>query len=218
MDIVVGSFLGVTGTLRICNGFIPDEVSVLSVTSGIEAFWDKTMRLHAGGEGVHVVAAGDRTRLAHGEGIAPYIGGDLFSTAQTLYLVKDPAPNKVSANVASGYAKLTQWTNGSVANRTGSFNDRMNTTYVGIGSEIIVKEDVTGITKTAFIVLYSNYGAAANEVELSTNILGGQILYVGPMYDFTGIAANKITPPGFVIVDANPHYTGDYCRFKAIKW
>jgi hypothetical protein len=225
-DVIAGTFNGTGAAVTICLGFIPDWVKVRNLENSgahLTVEWSKHMRTAEMSEGLlqsidiggNAYSAGTGLTRANAVGVTIYRGGVYLASASSTILVRDPNPDKRSANVANGYAKIDTWTLGSSSNRTGSWNDECNTTYVGEGSRITIQESGTGLIKTANVVALSSNGEAANEVTLDEAIGSGKILALSGMYDWIGAAANTITPKGFVLSDVTANVSGEYCMFEA---
>jgi len=198
--IVTGTVNATGSTLYIGIGFIPDWVKIRNLESAETAFVEWNLHLSRFAEteaGLHYYDASGilGAALTHGNGVAPYRGGDTFATAQTAYLVKDPNPDKRDAG--SG-ADISTWTLDTPGSRTGKFNAGVNTTYVGEGSLVRIGSGSNALSsKTAAITSMTNDGDADDEVTLSEALGSGDVYFLGPMYDFTGVAANTIMPAGF---------------------
>lgn len=207
---VSGIINGTGSAMYVSLGFIPDFVRLVNIESATleEIQWSKNMRSAESEGGIKIVAAGTRSRLTNGAGLAIYRGGDKLSAASTAYVEKDENRDK-RGNVKS-------WTLDTAGNRTGKFNAAVDTAYVGEGSEVLIKETVSGKQKRVFISAISSTGDENNEVTLSEAVKGGEVLFTGPMYDYKGCAAGTVTKPGFVINEAtNINASGEMMMFEA---
>jgi hypothetical protein len=218
MNHIAGTFNGTGAALYIGCGFVPDWVKVFNLEDADCAFlqWNKhLLRAAEMPRGMLMYTAagmlGDPRTVTDG-GIHPYRGGDLITSASTAYLVLDDADYKTSAT----YGTVNKWTLGSAANRTGNFNLEADTTYIGEGSEITIRQDFDGKIITAAIQALGSNGELANEVTLSEAVKTGDILFISRMYDFVGCAANTTMPAGFLL-DATTviNVSGEMCAFEA---
>ena len=88
-----------------------------------------------------------------------------------------------------------------------------DTTYIGLGSEIVIDaEEYT-------IVALSSNGEAANEVTLNVSVSTGAITKIGRMYDYVGGSEGDILPDGFAILATDLiNVSGEMCAFEAGLW
>ena len=184
----------------------PDWVNIQNVKSAtIEGIrWNRNMRTIECIEGIQYTQAGTEDELGFGKGIAPYDGCDVVASGnvtQFIHLKDHPSLpwDQRQANVVNGAAAITTWTLGSATDRTGKWNAECLTTYVGVGSVIRIREDVTGLTKTAVILAMTSNGEQANEVTLSSAVKSGKILALGPMTDFVLAPAGLTMPAGILL-------------------
>jgi hypothetical protein len=195
----------------------PDYARVLNIDSASseQIEWSRNMRSLTCIEGIQRNDAGGTIdELGVGEGITPYDGGDVVVAGNATYFIhiKDHPSyimDQRTANVVNGYASITTWTRGGA--RTGMFNaaayspassaSAATTTGVGfgIGSVIRIRENGSGLVKTATVVAYTVYGETANYVTLSQDIKSGTILYIGPILDFVLAPAGFLMPAGILI-------------------
>ena len=195
---------GVAGVVYLGLGIEPDWVRLTNIdsTSTESIYWNKKMRSLTCIEGIQITGAdGTTDELGYGEGVIPYKGCDIVDqdVGTTEYKVWDPEPDKRSANVANGYAAIKTWTLGSSANRTGNWNDEANTTYVGVGSVIKVKQSVDGEEVEAVVLAITSNGEAANEVTLNKAVKTGTILRLSGMTDFINAIDGVTMPAGIKI-------------------
>jgi hypothetical protein len=218
MRVIAGTFNGVGSAVNIGLGFIPDFVRVRNneSTSTEMIEWSRHMRAAETLEGVWWGADGAQTELTVGAGVAIYRGGETAASGNTTKLKKLDSRDQRGANVVNGHAAITTWTLGSSANKTGSVNDELNTTRVGEGSVIVIRESASGRIKEAVITALTSNGEQANEVTLSEAVGSGDILFIGPMYDYEACAAGEVTKAGFTINEtANINVSGEMCYFEA---
>jgi hypothetical protein len=208
MNYVSGTFNGTGATLYLCIGFIPDWVRMwTSETTDEERIeWSINMRGAELGDGIGIDDDGTITPHAYGTAIQVYRGGDRITAASTVYLVRDPDPDK--RNNGTG-ADITTWTLDTPGSRSGHWNDVCNTTYVGEGSVIIIDG------KKYRVISVTSNGEAADEVVLDGAAPSGQIDALSGMYDYIGAAANVTTPEGFKVNDTTLNASGELCFFEA---
>jgi hypothetical protein len=224
--IVAGTFNGTGAALYLGIGFVPDWVKVYNLEDADLAMveWNRHCRSIEQEEGRLIQAIADNgttgtkniAALVQGAGIAPYLGGDKMTAASTAYLVKDD--RDFSKNPAGGGTGIIDtWTLGSSSNKTGNFNKGVDTTYVGEGSVVIIREGVSnGKIYEARMTALTNDGDAANEVELSLAIGSGTVLAIKGAFDYRGAASGVIVPAGFAINATTViNVSGELCFFEA---
>jgi hypothetical protein len=184
----------------------PDFVNLQNISSadteGIR--WNKHMRALNCIEGIWWTAAGTEAELGFGAGIAPYDGGDVVAASNVTKFIpfKDHTGltwDQRQANVVNGYSAIKTWTLDTSANRTGHWNDQVLTTYVGVGSEILIREDVSGLIKKATILALTSNGEQSDEVTLSSAVKSGDILALNPFTDFVLAPSGFFMPAGILI-------------------
>lgn len=204
MKVISGSFNGTGSALTICTGFIPDWVKLINSEKSTcpWIYWSNRMRSLACEEGILYTPGSAAADLLQGDGVAVYFGGVLLSAASTSILVIDPKKDKRDANTSA--AAINAWTLNTVGDKTGHFNAAVNSTYVGVGSRIAIKETGSDNVEWAFITVSDGTGTANDSIELNRTIASGDIVALYGMYDYIGGAAGITTPQGFVI-----NHTGD---------
>lgn len=224
MKIISGTVNGTGAALYIGCGFIPDKIRVwnLEASTPIEACWNRDFRTSEQIGGTVTTSA--VARYTVGAGIGPYRGGDVTAAANTAYVVPFASAYSGKTNNlvnAGTLGKITKWTLGNSGNKTGNFNLGCNTSYVGEGSRVLVRvPSATGLAKDydVFITALSNDGDAANEVTLSEAVPTGDILAIGPMYDYIAAPAGVVMPAGFVIYSTALSVSGEMINFEASCW
>ena len=208
MRTVSGTLNGTGAALVVGCGFKPDYVKLWNAeaTNPVFVEWNKNMRSLEQIEGIGTVSDGTQNlfaRYAAGAGIAPYDGGDVMSAASTVYLLPTAdvvGTNNMARKAGSISANVTKWELDTSANRTGSFNVGVNTTYVGEGSIVRIYDPLTKATYETVMTALSNDGDADDEVTLAVAVPSGDVMYIGPMYDYIGAsAAGDVIPAGFKI-------------------
>jgi len=211
MKKVSGLYYGAgTSALHLGIGFLPDKVllRVIDQAEQEELEWNIQMiRDASAAEGIMrtTIGADDTglTVLTQGHGVELYYGGDLISAASAQYQV--PA-NSVEAYQGDMRCKGTDgdinaWVLDTTANETGHWNAECNTTYVGVGSVIWIKEDSSGLLKKAAVVALTSNGEAADEVTLSRSLGSGKIERISYLYSFVQCPAGQKMPAGIKIND-----------------
>ena len=210
-----GTFNGTGADLYLSLGFVPDWVKIrtLETTDEEQIEWSKNMRSIEAFGGFDTDDDGTVTPIVLAAGIAEYLGGDLISSASTIYLARLADQDMRSKGTGD---VINAWTLGSSANRTGNFNAVANTTYVGEGARICVGSETVGQGVWATILAMTSNGEAANEVTLSKALSSGTILALRPMYDMSGVPAGTVTKAGFFIDStASVNTSGELCMFEA---
>lgn len=210
-------FNGTGATVYLGLGFVPDWVRAYNLESTLPLMIEWNRQMRAGSvEGVHIAHhatdGAQITRLAAGGGISPFLGTKLTANS-TAYLRPHANPD---FRFQGSLGDIKTWTLGNAGNRTGNVNAGVPTTYVGVGSRITVKENMTGGgIKTAVITAMTNDGDAANELTLSVAIKSGEILALGPMYDLIGGSAGDKIPAGICIANNTFNASGDIILIEA---
>ena len=218
MKAISGVFNGTGAALYLGLGFVPDWVKVYNLEDADVAVleWNKHMARTADmteGRLNHTAAGlvGDPRTVSDG-GIRPYRGGDVIASASTAYLVQDETDYRTSAT----YGTVKTWTLDTSANRTGHFNLEADTSYVGEGSLIVIREDVSQNVIECGIVAMTSNGEQADEVTLSEAVKSGEVLSLGRMYDYVGASAGVVMPAGFSIQATTViNVSGEMCAFEA---
>lgn len=216
---VTGTFNGTGAALYVGIGFIPDWVRVRNMEDAdvAELEWNRHMlrcaemprgRLNYTAAGL----LGDPRTVADG-GIHIYRGGDVIASASTAYLKRVGDTDRRNSVT---YGNITRWTLDTSANRTGHWDLEADTTYIGEGSLVIIKEDVGQAVKQAAVQAMTSNGEATDEVTLSEAVKTGTVQFIGNMYDWAGCSAGDITQAGFLI-DATSviNVSGEMCAFEA---
>jgi hypothetical protein len=198
MQQVSGTFDGTGADLYICLGFIPDWVKIRTLETTDEEIveWNKNMRSAEAFGGFDTDDDGAIAPITHGVGIAEYRGGDLVSSASTVYLQRRADEDLRDAGTGD---VISSWTLDTPANRTGHVNAGVNTTHVGEGSLICIGNEAKGDGEWAVIQAMTNDGDATDELTLSKALGSGQVLALRGMYDFIGVPAGTVTKAGFFI-------------------
>lgn len=220
MRLVSGTLNGTGAALWVGCGFQPDFVRLwnLESTNPFYAEWNANMR-SAEQVGGYTIDNATPARFTESAGIQKYAGGDLISAASTAYLIPTAdvlGQLDLSKKGPTITSKVSTWTSDTPASRTGSVNAGVNTTYVGEGSIIRVFDPVTRTTYESKIMVLTNDGDAANEIETSELVPSGEVSFIGPMYDYIGATAGTIMPAGFKIATTgNLNSSGELICFEA---
>jgi len=225
VKIISGVFNGTGAALYVGIGFIPDKVRVWNLESNvpIEACWSRDMRSaeQIGGTVTSTAVA----RYTVGAGLGPYRGGDIAASGNTAYLapfasVYSGKTNNVVAAYAGAAVKVSKWTLGNSGNKTGNFDHEVSTSYVGEGSRVLIRVPGAGVWKDydVFVTALTSNGEAANEVTLSEAVPSGDVLFIGPMYDYVAANAGQVLPAGFAIYSTALSVSGEMIGFEATNW
>jgi hypothetical protein len=214
---VAGTYNGVGSAIYIGFGFVPDWVKIWAIDNAASYYieWNFNMlrspaALCPGGL-VRTAATGDVTELTTA-GVEQYDGGDIMSAASTTYLVADDKDYRTSTT----YGTISKWTLGSSTNKTGNWDVEADTNYVGAGSKITIREDVTQKVFNVAVNALTSNGEQANEVTLTKAVKSGTILRLSRLYDFVGAAKGAIIPAGIYLADVTYcNISGEMCAFEA---
>jgi hypothetical protein len=183
---VSGTCLATAATLAIGVGFKPDRVKIRNITDKTELAFD-VKEVNGNRFGMTVAAAGDKAAAADAaHGCVVYDGEGPLAAASTTKLVRDETDRKGS---------ITSFTLQNSTNKTGKFDAECSTTYVGIGSRMIING------KTYTIVGLTSNGEQDNEVTLDANPTAttSVVSKIFNKLDFIGGAAGVPVPAGFQI-------------------
>lgn len=227
-----GTWNGTGAAVYLCLGFVPSAIRLFSIEGSNhgEAYWD--VELGSAGdayEGLYWVTGTTYRQIAVktlGQGIAPYIGGDLLTSsnqtsvtyAEGVYLGWDH--EDYSKNLTYGAASvLDTWTfDGTASGHVNAVTLASGTTRIGEGSKILIEETATRMRKWASVVSWAAAaGTTASDVTLSQAVATGKILKITGMYRLAPIALGKVTPAGLVcnytteinVNDAINHFIAD---------
>ena len=224
--LISGTFNGTGAALYLGIGFLPDFVNIFNLEDSVLAAlkWSKHCRSKEQEEGRLIQGITDTgttglsnlTVLANGAGVAPYYGGDKMTAASTAYLVKDDLDYAKNPK-SGGTGKILTWAMDTPGSRTGHWDQGCDTTYVGEGSRMILRESVgNGKIYEVRITALTNDGNATDEVEISKNVGAGDVLRIGRMYDYAGAASGVVIPEGFAINATSViNVSGELCFFEA---
>jgi hypothetical protein len=224
MRVVSGIYLGAgTSALYLGLGFIPDWVKIRNIDqSAQEALdWSRNdIRAATAAEGLlrTTIGADDTglTVLTEAAGIVPYYGGTVISTASANYQVPRNMESLFRGDMrVKTTTDINTWTLDTSASETGHVNTGVNTTYVGVGSLIKIKETSTGLIKTAAIVALTNDGDAANEVTLDRAIGTGVVIKIGYLYDLAAAPKGTVMPAGIYLADTTCNASAERCLIEA---
>jgi hypothetical protein len=220
-----GVFNGTGAALYVCCGFQPSWVKVHNLESAEceTLVWDEhMMRAAEHCDGIMYGTAGGITAtvLTAGNGVKPYRGGDILTATSTVYLLPiwmtkgDKYVNQC-INQSTGLT-LDTWTLDTAGSRTGHWNNECDTTYVGEGSLIRIKQKAADRSEWAAVHSLTSNGEQADEVTLSRALTSGTIEFLGCMYDFVGGQANDICPAGFYLAAVGDlNVSGEMLMFEA---
>jgi len=223
MHNVSGTLDGTGAAIYLGLGFIPDAVKMynLESTNPYLLDWNKNMR-SAAQIGGYVVDDATPARLAETAGIELYKGGDVVASGNTAYLM--PTADVIGQyNLARKGETITtevsKWVLDTPASRTGSFDAGVNTSYVGIGSKVRVWNPLTRLITEATIMVLTNDGDAADEVEFDIEVPSGDVMFIGPRFDYIAATAGMVTSAGLKIATTgNLNSSGETIMFEASQY
>jgi hypothetical protein len=202
-------FDGTGAALYLCLGAIPDKVIVRNVeaTNGYWAEWNKNWRAAEQIDGIMLGTAAGVTITVQttGQGIQPYVGGDVMTSdnqtgltyATAIYIREDECKDYRIAgasptDIASGGSTIDTWT--LVSGVTGHFNEDVVGSYIGEGSEIQIDGVVYVIASVS-----AGQGESTTEVTLNRAAPSGKIERIGPMYDMKAVPLGETTSAGIKV-------------------
>jgi hypothetical protein len=220
-----GKFIGTGAGIYIGLGFQPTRVLLRNMTDADQAtiIWTKF--------GESTVTACDgilyqentkvaQTNLTVGAGVKRYAGGDLISAAAATHIIPVSMIPAMAGDMRNkgtlGIADT--WTLDTTANRTGHLNKGINTTYVGVGSVMLVSpwDRIVGDEEEATIVAITNDGDAADEITLSRAVASGRVHGITYKYSFGQAPAGTVMPPGIYVAEATyVNESGDLVYIEA---
>lgn len=223
--ILVGA--GTTG-MYVGLGFQPDEVVLKTIDQATmnELHWNRQMmRAATHPEGILLQGPSDtdfdRTVLTDGLGVVLYGGGDLIATssANKVAHVSNPALEALFGSdqrSAGTLGTVNKWIADAAA--AGHFNVGVNTTYVGVGSRVVIRP-AKGQVREYGIVAISNDGDAASEATLSDVPVDGDVVFISYKYDFANLPAGNVMPAGILINETSAfNSAGKKFLIEAIQW
>lgn len=237
MQLLQGHFQATAVTHRLCLGAIPYNI----IFWGLEGAtpdtveWDRSM-IHdiLTVEGImRPTAGGNVVDYAFGEGVAPYEGGDLMTTAnQTdvtygggIYVMRDDKDYRYFTNSAAGISgdasteTITTWTLDTAGTPSGHFNGDVAGTYISKGSIIRIQETAVPnrVYEAAITNAPSGSGGAANEIYLSRAVPNGKVTFIGGFAGYKPVPIGQITTPGMVInLATTPFVDDEMVGFRAL--
>lgn len=217
---VYGVIIGTGAAVTVGLGFVPDRVVVANVTGATLPVlsWARAMRAAGAGIGGHLAYRGNddtayRIGVAAAAGVAPFLSNATVADGTASYKVQ---ANRVEAFAGDMRAKtgtsVDGWTLDTAGNRTGHFSAAIDTTYVGVGSEVCVNgvfARITAITST---------GATADQVTLDTALPSGRIDKITYKSAFVTAPAGTIMPDGIVISDVTANVSGEVLLLEAEQY
>jgi hypothetical protein len=164
----------------------------------------------------------NKTALADGAGIELYYGGDVIATASANYVapISHPALGLYSADQrVYGANKVTKAIRTTDAATKLHFDAPIDTTYVGVGSRILIKPDTGGPVREFAIVALSNDGDAVDDVTLNNAAMAGSVEFISYKYDFAPLPAKFTMPQGIRINETTLwNASGVLFTLEATQW
>jgi len=222
MKMVQGTFNGTGAAVKLCLGFVPDYVRIISAEDAdiAQIEWFRNPGCAELARGLHLVGSSGATqqdaRTVADGGITIYDGGDLLTaTEQTstgygegVYLGWDNrdfrliSTDPINPGDGSG-GNVTLWTLGNSTNKTGNFDADVVGTYIGEGSRVIIgSPSIYGAKfdyEAMITALTAGQGISANEVTLDRAIPSGVIKRITGKYSLAPLAIGTVTPPGIAV-------------------
>lgn len=223
MQKVAYTFLGSGAARYIGLGFVPDRVQIRNVEAAAAGVidWDERMRTYATtADGIyHAISTGAWTGVALtvGQGVTPYYGGDVITAAAATHIV--PAVGFSSTYSGTMVDKGTlgtvnTWTLDTAGSHTGHFNVGVSTTYVGVGSYVLIR-GTDDLVRKYRIVALTNDGDAANEVTLDRDAASGTVTFISYMFDLVNAPVGTVMPAGIYLADTTLNASNESCMITA---
>jgi hypothetical protein len=218
MKKISGVFLGSGAARYFGLGFLPDFVRLRNIHAADLAVidWHKRMRAYAtAAEGVrHGITTGAWTAaaLTLGTGIKLYKGGDRITAEAVTHLVPACMHETYRGDMRDKgtLGQVNKWTLDTSGAATGHVNVGVSTTYVGVGSAVMID----GFW--SYITALTNDGDAANEVTLDQAAPSGDIEQIRYKYDFVAAPVGMLMPEGIYVAETGAcNATSELCFIEA---
>ena len=215
---VSGNFNGTGSALYLCLGGKPSSIIIKNIESSDGEYieWSEKNRCLSQEEGQLYLPGSAVADLVQGEGVSIFDGLSApLSALSTVYLVADPDKNKRSSGTGN---TITRWRLDTPGSNTGHFDAAINSSYVGVGSPVIVNEENGNVARIAFITVSDGTGTADDSIELSRKVSTGTVELLEGMYDFIGGASGVNVPEGIKLSSesaAGLNVSGEMCQFIA---
>ena len=223
MSKFVGTFLGSGAVRYIGLGFVPTKVKIQNIHAADLARieWQKQNSAYAtAAEGILFgITTGAETAaaLTVGTGVAPYYGGDVVAAAAVTHIIPvgEIAAYNGDQRGKGSAGTVTAWTIDTAGSFTGHFDKLVDTTYVGVGSKVLIRGKDT-VVREYNIVALSNDGDAANDVTLDRLAASGDVVYISYLYDMAAAPAGTVMPAGIYLAEtAACNATSELCFNEA---
>ncbi len=236
MKLLQGTFNPTAATFYLCLGAIPLDIEIIGLEGATPDIvkWSTSMQRDTLTiEGImYPTGGGAIADFAIGEGIRPYYGGDLMTTAiQTsvtygagVYVHRDDKDYREYTNAAAGIIgdasteTITTWTLDAAGTFKGHFNGDVVGTYIAAGSMIRIQETASPrrVYDVGITALTGGQGSAASEVTLSYPVPTGEVRYIGGYSDYIPIPIGQTSTPGMRInLTSTPFVNDELCAFRA---
>lgn len=193
-----------TSAMYVGLGFVPDQVTLRALTATTigQLVWNRHMiRNNVMPEGIKF-STDNKTACADGAGIELYYGGDLISTASAnkVVSISHPALAAYSKDQrVNGLTTVTKSLRTTDAATKLHFDAPIDTTYVGVGSRVMIKPSAGGPVREFAIAAISNDGDAIDDITLNNAAIAGDVEFISYMADFYNLPAGYVMPQGFII-------------------
>jgi len=234
MKIHVSRLIGAgTSAMNVGLGFFPDEVHLFqsSQAEGEHTEWNRLMQASAAGlciQGITRPSLSSITMVYQtSAGIALYFGRDVITTASANYVIPKQSRELFDSFGVNKYAidQRDRHTGGTVtaytqdSTNTGHFNCPVDTTYVGVGSKVVIEPNGPLSAREYYITAITSDGDASTNITLNAAAPSGTVRFIGYMYDFVQAPAGTVMPIGIAINDVTYHnVSGQQFIAKFIQW
>ena len=219
----IATFPSTGAAINVALGCVPSHIRLSNLTSGAFLEWNVRQAAgaaaQAGGRAIYDNTGLKIALLTVATGIVPYLGGDLIASSSSANVIAagdivvagNPPSTPYAGDMRSKGAQLiSSYIVDSVANRTGHFDQAVDTTYVGVGSRVMIG----GVLYT--IQALSGDGTAANAVTLDRSPLasgprgptGLLVSKISFKYDFYNASVGTLMRAGITINETTNVNTG----------
>lgn len=228
MNMVSGLVLGAgTSAQWIGLGNTPDTVQMQALTGttlGVFKWNRHQIRNNIMPEGSQI-STSTRSALADGAGIELYYGGDVVTTASIRQIVSITHA-ALLATYGSDHrvypANNTTVTKALVTTDAATkihFDAPIDTTYVGVGSRVLIKPNSGGPLQEFAIAAISNDGDAVDDITLNNAHVAGDVAYISYKYDFAPLPAGYTMPAGIKINETTLwNASGVLFVLETVRW
>lgn len=228
MKMVSGIAVGAgTSAMYIGLGFTPDQVTLRALTATTlgQLVWNRQMvRNSICPEGL-LFSTDNKTALADGAGIELYYGGDIITTASANQVAHVSHPALVATygkdqrlNAVTGKQITKALVTTDAATKI-HVDAALDTTYVGVGSRVLVQPTDKSPVREFAIAALSNDGQTVDDITLNNAHVAGDIRFISYKYDYANLPVGYAMPAGIRINETSLfNNSGVLFVIEAIQW